>query len=77
MLVTRTDGSLVSGLLHRKTDNATLIRQANGELLEIPNEEISETDVSPVSLMPAGLTRNLHRDELRDLLAYLMSLGNR
>ena len=75
VVVSKTNGEVVSGLLHRKTNDATLIRLANSELIEIPNEDLQEVDVSPVSLMPAGLTRNLHRDELKDLLAYLMSLG--
>ncbi len=75
VLITKKNGEIISGLLHRKTDNATLIRQANSEIIEIPTEEIAETDVSPVSLMPTGLTRNLSKDELKDLLAYLISLG--
>lgn len=75
ILLTKSNGEIVSGLLHRKTNTATLIRQANSEIIEIPAEEISEVDVSPVSLMPTGLTRNLHRDELRDLLAYMIKLG--
>jgi len=75
VLITKTNGEIISGLLHRKTNNSTLIRAASGELIDIPSEEISETDVSPVSLMPTGLTRNLNQEELRDLLAYLISLG--
>ena len=75
VLITKTNGEIISGLLHRKTNNSTLIRQASGELIEIPSAEISETDVSPVSLMPTGLTRNLNRDELKNLLAYLINLG--
>lgn len=75
VLLTKTNGELISGLLHRKTNNSTLIRQANSEIIEIPEAEITKVDVSPVSLMPTGLTRNLHRDELKDLLAYLVSLG--
>ncbi|MFK7982681.1 MAG: PVC-type heme-binding CxxCH protein [Saprospiraceae bacterium] len=75
VLITKTNGEIISGLLHRKTNNSTLIRQASGELIEIPSAEIAETDVSPVSLMPTGLTRNLNRAELTDLLAYMISLG--
>lgn len=73
--LTRTNGEVVSGLLHRKTNNSTLIRQPNNEIIEIPAEEIAKIDVSPVSLMPPGLTQGLHRDELKDLLAYLINLG--
>ena len=75
VLLTKKNGEVISGLLHRKTNNSTLIRQANGDLVEVPAEEIAGTDVSPVSLMPAGLTGNLSRDELKDLMAFLISLG--
>ncbi|MDH5379957.1 MAG: c-type cytochrome, partial [Cyclobacteriaceae bacterium] len=75
VLLTRKNGELISGLLHRKTSNSTLIRLSNSDIVEIPAEEIEKVDVSPMSLMPPGLTSRLHRDELRDLLAYLMSLG--
>ncbi len=77
VILNRTNGELVSGTLYRKTDQATLIRMANGEIITIPQEEIQKIDVSPVSLMPAGLTATLHRDELRDLLHYLTNLGVR
>lgn len=75
VVLTKTDGEVISGLLDRKTDKATLIRLAKNEIVEVPETEIAEIDVSPISLMPAGLTRNLSREELKDLLGYLMSLG--
>jgi len=75
VLVTKTNGDMISGVLHRKTNNSTLVRLATGEILEIPAAEIAKQDVSRRSLMPPGLTNNLHKDELKDLLAYLISLG--
>ena len=75
VIITKKDGGILSGLLHRKTSDATLLRLANSEVISIPNTEIAETDVSAVSLMPAGLTAGLHKDELRDLLNYLINLG--
>ncbi len=75
LLITLNHGEVISGLLHRKTNNATLIRRPNGDIQEIPAEEIAKTDVSSVSLMPAGLTNHLHKDELKDLLSYLFHLG--
>lgn len=74
-LITKNNGEIVSGRLERKTNNSTLLRQTNNEILEIPESEIDKVDVSPASLMPAGLTRNLSREELTDLLSYLISLG--
>lgn len=75
VLITRKNGEIFSGRLERKTNNSTLLRQTNNEIIEIPESEISKVDVSPASLMPPGLTRNLSRDELKDLLSYLISLG--
>jgi len=75
VIINKKDGEVLSGTLYRKTDMTTLVRIASGEIISIPSEEIAKVDVSPVSLMPAGLTANLHRDELRDLLTFLSSLG--
>ena len=75
VILTKKNGEVISGLLHRKTNNATLIRLVNGKIIEVPTAEIEGLDVSPASLMPPGLTRNLHKDELKDLLAFLISLG--
>lgn len=75
VIVTRKDGEILSGTLYRKTSNATLLKVANGDIIEIQASDIDNIDVSPVSLMPAGLTASLHYDELKDLLAYLTNLG--
>ena len=42
----------------------------------IAEKEIKERKPSPVSLMPAGLMNTLNAEEVKDLLAYLMSRGN-
>ncbi len=75
VLVHLVDGQVLSGTLHRKTDDDILLRNTKGEIQTISNQEIEKLDVSEVSLMPANLTASLHHDELRDLLAYLMQLG--
>ncbi len=74
VIATRKDGSVISGTLHRKGDQVTMIRMANNELISIPDVDLETMDVSEVSLMPASLTASLHRDELRDLLYFLASL---
>jgi len=74
-VVTRKDGTSVAGLLQRKTDSATLMRDPTGKVITIPSGEIARIDRSPVSLMPPGLTASLRRDELIDLVRYLTSLG--
>ena len=42
-----------------------------GTILE--RSKISNSEVFPVSLMPAGLLNTLNKDEILDLFAYLMS----
>ncbi|MDH3245852.1 MAG: hypothetical protein OEM26_14625, partial [Saprospiraceae bacterium] len=76
VIATRKDGNVVSGTLHRKAENVTMIRMANNELISIPDTDLESIDVSEVSLMPAGLTASLHRNELKDLLYYLSTLGS-
>ena len=47
------------------------------ELTEIPMNEVEHIAPSPLSLMPAGTIFPMNQDELKDLLAYLISAGNR
>lgn len=75
LLIRKTDGSIVSGLLQRETEDATLIRIPGGTVISIPKDEISTIENSSYSLMPAGLTASIRRDELIDLMKYLTSLG--
>ena len=77
VLVTTRDKSLVAGLLQRKTGDSVLLRDTTGKVTAIPNRNVAKIDVSPVSLMPPGLTATLRRDEMLDLLKYLTSLGKK
>ena len=77
VLVTTRDKSLVAGLLQRKTGDSVLLRDTTGKVTAIPNRNVAKIDVSPVSLMPPGLTASLRRDEMADLLKYLTSLGKK
>ncbi len=75
VVLTKKDGTLISGTLHRKADDATMIRMVSGEIVSVPSAQIDHMDVSPVSLMPVGLTHSLRQDELVDLVRYLVELG--
>jgi putative heme-binding domain-containing protein len=46
------------------------------KVVEIPRSEIERMEPSKVSLMPEDLLSTLNKDELLDLLAYLLSRGN-
>ncbi|MBL8809218.1 MAG: c-type cytochrome [Planctomycetaceae bacterium] len=47
-----------------------------GNLTQVAREEIEETLVSKVSMMPAGLINTLTKEEVLDLVAYLQSGGD-
>ncbi len=44
--------------------------------MAIPVAEIEHRKPHPVSLMPPGLINGLNKDELLDLLAYILSAGD-
>lgn len=77
VIITRKDGTVVSGTLDRKTDKEALVRVPSGDIVSVPNSEIDKFDITAISLMPPGLTSSLREDELADLMKYLMNLGKK
>ena len=47
-----------------------------GDLTEVRLREIASRKVAPNSLMPPGLLNSMNPDEVRDLLAYILSAGD-
>ncbi|MEZ6065061.1 MAG: HEAT repeat domain-containing protein [Planctomycetaceae bacterium] len=68
------DGRQWAGIKLRQTDDAVILRNAEGVEISVPLASI-ETEVQGISLMPAGLTEKLTRQELIDLTAFLSALG--
>ena len=75
VLVTTKNKAILAGLLQRKTGDSILLRDTTGKVTAIPNRNVAKIDVSPISLMPPGLTATLRRDEMIDLMKFLTSLG--
>ncbi|MCC5908593.1 MAG: HEAT repeat domain-containing protein [Balneolaceae bacterium] len=73
--VTRSDGSVVLGTLIRETSSEVVIRNVADLEVSIPAGQVDELDIVPGSLMPAGLTSGLEREEFIDLVGYLSQLG--
>ncbi|MDX1947410.1 MAG: c-type cytochrome [Pirellulaceae bacterium] len=65
-------GRILTGLIASESDAAVTIQTVN-EKVVIPAAEIERRAASPLSLMPDGMLQNLTGDEVRQLLAYLMS----
>ena len=74
-LVTMKNGSAFAGAIAREDANEIVIRDAVGKENRIPKSEVASNQVSPVSLMPPGLTAQLREDEFVDLVRFLSELG--
>ena len=74
IVITLRNQDLRVGTLHRKTKSEVLLRDVRGKITSIPRNQIAKLDTSGVSMMPPGLINGLRRDELLDLLHYLMHL---
>ncbi|HEX5105814.1 MAG TPA: PVC-type heme-binding CxxCH protein, partial [Pirellulaceae bacterium] len=73
-LVRHIDGRVLSGLMVSQDDERVVLQTVK-ERLTIPREEIEELSLSTLSAMPDGLLQPLKDEQIRDLVAYLMSPG--
>ncbi|PRX99404.1 putative heme-binding domain-containing protein [Pontibacter ummariensis] len=74
------DGSSVVGRLTNENKNTYFVSQnpfAPQTLREIPKGDVTGTKQSDVSPMVPNLINRLNPDELKDLMAYLISAGNK
>ena len=69
-LVTKRDGSVVSGMIEKESDTAVLVRTMT-ETVTVPKSEIKSREVTTQSLMPAGLLEALPPREAVELLLFL------
>ncbi|MBM83674.1 MAG: hypothetical protein CMJ78_24205 [Planctomycetaceae bacterium] len=70
-LVVTDDGDSKSGLLLSETSDAIELLTAEAKRIKIAKSKIEQRKIQEISPMPAGLVRK--PDELRDVLAYLVS----
>lgn len=71
MQVVTKSGKVYNGLLHRDApDEVELVASAT-ETVRVPRDDIEEMHPSRVSIMPAGLDKQLTPQELADLVAFL------
>ncbi|MES2694885.1 MAG: PVC-type heme-binding CxxCH protein [Verrucomicrobiota bacterium] len=69
-LVTKKDGSVISGMIEKESDTALLVRTMT-ETVNVPKAEIKAREVTTQSLMPAGLLEALPPKEAIELLLFL------
>lgn len=65
------DGRVLTGLLEEDSEQRVVLNLQGGKKEIVPREEIDELVVSPLSLMPEGLEKQLKEDEIIDLFSFL------
>jgi len=78
-VVTLKDGSSVTGRVIYKNDEeiALAMNPFNfADLHKTPIAKVAKVEPSQISMMPPGTIFSMNKDELKDLMAYLISTGN-
>ena len=72
-LIVTAEGKVISGFVTNETADAVTIRTANNLVHEITREDIDDRQQLTKSFMPSGLDRTMTRQELVDLVEYLLT----
>jgi len=75
VLVTKKDGSIVSGGLVQDGNDELVIRDPANQIQKVAKSQVASRTISPASMMPPGLTASLRQDEFIDLVSFLSKLG--
>lgn len=73
------DGTVVTGRIVGEEDGILQVAAnpaAPQEIKEIRRVDVESRQVSPISLMPLGLINRMNREEVLDLIAYILSAGD-
>lgn len=73
--ITTKDGKLIAGVVAAE-DEGTVTVKTLAETVTLPKDSIQKRDLSPQSMMPAGLLGGLEEPEVRDLFLYLRQSRN-
>jgi putative heme-binding domain-containing protein len=68
------DGREVEGMIANESATHVRLRRALGEEESIAREQIASMEASGLSLMPQELEKNMTRQEMADLIAYLKGM---
>ena len=71
-VVVTEDGRILTGLIAEENEQRIVLKLQGGKVETIPRAQVEEVNISPLSLMPEGLEKQLTPDELRDLFAFLV-----
>ena len=73
VLVATRDGRVLTGLVVDRDPQVLTLRNAEGQTVSVPQNQIEEMQPQRRSLMPEGLLKSLSDQQVRDLFGYLRS----
>jgi putative heme-binding domain-containing protein len=73
-VVVTDDGLSITGMITAETANSITLRRAEGESDVVLRTNIDELVDTGISIMPEGLEKQLNKQDMADLLDYLMSV---
>jgi len=68
-------GKIYTGIIAAETDNSITLRRAEAKEDVVLRTNIDELFANGVSLMPEGLEKDLKRQDIADVIAYIKSIG--
>ena len=77
--IEKKDGSMLVGRVVKKEAGKLFVAinpLVPSETIEVAEQDVKESKAYPISMMPPGLLNALNEEEVKDLLAYLLSGGN-
>jgi putative heme-binding domain-containing protein len=72
IVVETIDGLIVAGVLKDETPQELVLALDAQKTVRIPKEDIEERQMGDVSIMPAGLNKQLTQQQLADLVKFLL-----
>ncbi len=75
VIISKKDGGVISGGLINDGAEELTIRDPANQIIKVAKSGIASRQMSPVSMMPPGLTASLREDEFVDLVRFLSELG--
>jgi putative heme-binding domain-containing protein len=71
VVATTKSGKIYNGLVRRDTPEELVLTLSGTEEVRLARDTIEDVQPSKVSIMPAGLDKQLSKQELADLVAFL------
>ena len=77
MLIVTADGKTINGVIHDETAKEYVVATGPDQEVRVARDEVEQIQPSTVSIMPAGLDKQLSDQQLADLVAFLKGVTSK